>query len=184
MLNNFLFKIKEKIRGNKTISELERNGFKHGSGLRVMQDCIIDPGHCMLIEFGDEVTLAPRVHILAHDASTKMHLGYTRICKTVLGDRVFIGAGSIVLPGVTIGDDVIVGAGSVVTKSLPSNGVYAGNPARKIMDTDEYIERQASALSQSQAVFDRSYTIDNADNRKISELANAIERAGGSGFIE
>lgn len=62
-------------------------------------EVIIDPGHCWLIELGDDVTLAPRVHSLAHDASTKRELGYTRIAKVKIGSNVFIGAGSIVLSG-------------------------------------------------------------------------------------
>lgn len=55
------------------------NGLKIGKDCHVMGECIIDPGHCWLIEIGDRVTLAPRVHILAHDASTKRPLGYTAL---------------------------------------------------------------------------------------------------------
>lgn len=47
----------------------------------------------------------------------------------VLEDNCFVGAGSIVLKGVTIGENAIVGAGSVVTKSIPANEIWAGNPA-------------------------------------------------------
>ena len=63
-------------------SQLEiavENGLKIGTDCHVMGECIIDPGHCWLIEIGDRVTLAPRVHILAHDASTKRPLGYTAL---------------------------------------------------------------------------------------------------------
>lgn len=49
-----------------------------------------------------------------------------------IGDDVWIGGGSIILPGVTIGCNVVVGAGSVVTKNVPDNVVIAGNPARII----------------------------------------------------
>lgn len=107
-----------KIRGTKTIEQLERLGFKHGENLQVMFGVVIDWGHCFLITIGDNVTIAPRCHILAHDASTKNQLGYTRIAPVSIGNDVFIGADSIVLPGVTIGDRVIIGAGSVVTKDL------------------------------------------------------------------
>lgn len=48
----------------------------------------------------------------------------------IIGDRVFIGAGSTILKGVRIGDDSVIGAGSVVTKDVPANEVWAGNPAR------------------------------------------------------
>lgn len=57
----------------------------------------------------------------------------SRICAPVtIGNDVFIGAGCLVLKGVSIGDCSIVGAGSVVTKSIPSNEIWAGNPAKFI----------------------------------------------------
>lgn len=49
-----------------------------------------------------------------------------------IGSRVWIGGGTVVLPGVTIGDDTVVGAGSVVTKPLPPGVVAVGNPCRII----------------------------------------------------
>lgn len=49
-----------------------------------------------------------------------------------IGSDVWIGGGSIILPGVTIGDNVVIGAGSVVTKDVPADTVVAGNPARPI----------------------------------------------------
>ncbi len=52
----------------------------------------------------------------------------------IIGDNVFIGAGSIVLKGVNIGENAIVGAGSVVTHSIPANEVWGGNPAKYIKD--------------------------------------------------
>lgn len=54
-------------------SQLEvaiENGLTIGKDCHIMGECIIDPGHCFLITIGDRVTLAPRVHVLAHDAST------------------------------------------------------------------------------------------------------------------
>ncbi len=50
----------------------------------------------------------------------------------IIGDDVFVGANSMILKGVTIGDRAIIGAGSVVTKSIPSDEVWAGNPAKFI----------------------------------------------------
>lgn len=99
------------------------NGLKIGSNCNIMDECIIDPGHSFLITIGNNVTLAPRVHILAHDASTKRHIGYTVIGKVNIGNNVFIGAGSIILPNTIIGDNVILGAGSVVKHNIPNNSV-------------------------------------------------------------
>lgn len=62
----------------------------------------------------------------------------------VIGDDVFIGAGSIILKGVTIGDRAIIGAGSVVVSDVPSDEVWAGNPARKVGD---YRERNAQYMT-------------------------------------
>lgn len=179
---SLISQIKARIRGEKTISDLEKLGFSHGRNLHVQQDCIIDPGHCMLISVGDDVTLAPRVHILAHDASTKIPLGYTKIAPVAVGNRVFIGAGTVVLPGVCIGDDVIVGAGSVVTKSLASGYVYAGNPARPLMSMAEYTSKETERMEKL-PVFDSRYRIDCAGVKLLEELREAVCNAGG-GFIE
>lgn len=53
----------------------------------------------------------------------------------------FLGANSIILPGVVVGDDVIIGSGSVVTKDIASNSVVAGNPARVVSTISEYIDK-------------------------------------------
>jgi carbonic anhydrase/acetyltransferase-like protein (isoleucine patch superfamily) len=61
--------------------------------------------------------------------------------KVEIGDYVYIGSDSIIMPGVTIGDHVLVAAGSVVTKSIPSGVVVGGNPAKYICTVEEYYER-------------------------------------------
>ena len=58
-----------------------------------------------------------------------------------LGSNVFIGLGSIILPGAEIGSNIIVGAGSVVAGRLDEGFVYAGSPARRVRTLDEHIER-------------------------------------------
>ena len=80
----------------------------------------------------DECTLSLRVTIFAHDASTKRPLGYTKIGRVSIGQRTFIGAGTILLPNANMGKNVIVGAGSVVTHDIPDNTVALGNPARVV----------------------------------------------------
>ena len=107
---------------------------------------IIDPSHCYHITIGDNVTLAPRVHILAHDSSTAMFLGKTRAANVTIGNDVFVGAGTIILPGVHIGNRVIIGAGSVVTKDIPDNSVAVGNPCKVVCDVDSYIQKEATKM--------------------------------------
>ena len=57
------------------------------------------------------------------------------------------------MPGVTIGDNVLVAAGSVVTKSVPSNVVVGGNPAKYICSVDEYISRNMRYNTNSKGMF-------------------------------
>jgi acetyltransferase-like isoleucine patch superfamily enzyme len=58
-----------------------------------------------------------------------------------VGDNVYFGIRTIVMPGVNIGSRCIIGAGSIVTKDIPSNSVAVGVPARVIKTTDEYLEQ-------------------------------------------
>lgn len=69
-----------------------------------------------------------RTSILTHDMVRGLYL------DTRIGSHCFIGAHSVILPGVTIGDQCIVAAGSVVTKDVPSGTLVAGNPARVIKE--------------------------------------------------
>jgi len=156
----------------------EANGFKHGERCAFMGEVIIDPGHCWLIEVGDDVTLAPRVHVLAHDASTKRELGYTRIARVRIGNNVFVGAGSIILPGVTIGDNVIIGAGSVVTKDIPGDSVAVGNPCTVITTYTEYMARKRAELQQG-IKFDKSYQINSITDEKKQEMIEKLEASAG-----
>ena len=68
-----------RLRGEYTTEKLISMGMKVGKNFGRLNGVILDPSHCWLIEIGDNVTLAPRVHILCHDASTKPFLNYTKI---------------------------------------------------------------------------------------------------------
>lgn len=54
-----------------------------------------------------------------------------------IGQNCWIGAGVVIVPGITIGDNVVIGAGSVVTKDLPSNVIAAGNPCKILREVNE-----------------------------------------------
>lgn len=123
-------RILQRLRGEVAVSTLVKRGMKTGRNLHIMNKVWIDPGHCWLIEFGDNVTIAPRVTILAHDASPQAFRNVTKIGRVMVGNNVFIGAGSIILPGITIGNNVVIGAGSVVARDIPDNTVVAGNPCK------------------------------------------------------
>ncbi|WP_377124240.1 DapH/DapD/GlmU-related protein [Pseudoalteromonas fenneropenaei] len=102
-------------------------------------------------KIGNDCTITG-VTLLGHDASptlfleslvkrTEVYLPGSRCsyrAPITIGNKVFVGWGSIIMPGVTIGDNVVIGAGSVVTRDVPSNVVVAGNPARIIKTIEEY----------------------------------------------
>lgn len=85
-----------------------------------------DKTHPAGIHVGARSYIAFDVAILAHDMTRGLRL-HTRI-----GKHCFIGARSVILPGLEIGDESIVGAGSVVTKNVPRRSIVAGNPAQII----------------------------------------------------
>lgn len=76
------------------------------------------------VHIGKRSYVAFDVAVLTHDRTRGLYL------DTVIGRDCFIGARSLILPGVRIGDGAIVGAGSVVTRDVPARAVVAGNPAR------------------------------------------------------
>lgn len=159
---------------------LKERGLTVGKNFNMQQGCIIDDSHCWMITIGDDVTLAPNVHILAHDASTKKVLGYTMIKPVHIGNNVFIGAGSIILPGVIIGDDVIVGAGSIITKDIPSNSVVCGN--RIIKTYSKFIEEKKKDLEQAKSeyrVFDETYTV----KESVTEEKKKEMKQKNGGFV-
>ena len=87
-----------------------------------------------LITIGDGVMIANNAKLLTHDSSFYCTKPGEKIkySKIVIKDNAFIGAGAILLPGVTVGKRSIVAAGSVVTKDVKEGTLVAGNPAKVI----------------------------------------------------
>lgn len=155
---NYLKEFLYRLRGEYTTEKLISMGMKIGKNFGRLNGVILDPSHCWLIEIGDNVTLAPRVHILCHDASTKTFLNYTKIGRVTIGNNVFVGAESVILPGVTIGNNVVIGANSTVTHSIPDSSVAVGTPARVICTLEEYIDKEKARMCNS-PVYGEEYTL-------------------------
>lgn len=155
---NYIKEFIYRLRGEYTTEKLIRMGMKVGKNFGRLHGVVLDPSHCWLIEIGDNVTMAPRVHILCHDASTKQFLGYTKIGRVNIGDNVFIGAESVILPGVTIGKNVIVGANSTVSHDIPDNSVVAGSPAKIICTLEEYLSKEKKRMENS-TCYGEEYTL-------------------------
>lgn len=175
----FVKEIVYRFRGEYTTGKLIKMGMKVGNNFKRLNGVILDPSHCWLIEIGNNVTMAPRVHILAHDASTKTFLGYTKIGRVNIGNNVFIGAESVVLPNVTIGDNVIIGANSTVSKDVPANSVVAGSPAKIICSLDDYLKKEKLQKEKS-PFFDEGYTLrKNVSMDKRMEMKKKLEKTKG-----
>lgn len=108
-----------------------------GRNIRVGKRVFINFGCTFMdrggITIGDDTFIAPHVQLITenHGLSPEKRRYITSL-PIVIGKNVWIGAGAIVLPGVTIGDNAVIGAGSVVTKNVAANTVVAGNPAKLI----------------------------------------------------
>ncbi len=85
--------------------------------------------------FGPNVTVATAGHPILPELREK---AYQYNMEVRIGKNCWIGAGAVILPGVTIGDNTVVGAGSVVTKNLPSNVVAVGNPCKVLRKINEH----------------------------------------------
>jgi len=155
------------------IKKLIKRGLNLGNDVEIIDTFFFDPSHCFLISIGNNCTICSNVRLIAHDASTKKILGYTKIGRIDIGKNCFIGDSVIVLPNVKIGPDSIIGAGSVVTRDIPSNTVATGNPAKVISTVHEYI-RKIESISKNEKIFDENYFIENLDEEKRKEIIKSI----------
>lgn len=135
----YYLKIKKMSRREMLLDHLKRTGMNIGNGAYIFSEQV-ETGEPYLVTIGENVLIAPGVMFTTHDASASHYIpGASDLFGRInIGDNVFIGIGSIVLPGVTIAKDCIVGAGSVVTRSFLEPGmVIAGNPAKVISTVEE-----------------------------------------------
>lgn len=129
------------------------SGYARSIGVKTGNNCnyIDDPEKIFgsepwLISIGNHVRLTWGVRIITHRGETwvareldNRYINSANYAPVVIGNNVFIGMYSIVMPGVKIGNNVIVGAHSVVTHDIPDNLVVCGTPAKKISSIDEYL---------------------------------------------
>lgn len=131
----------------------QKIGYLRKIGIDIGENCFIYNSlddystESYLITIGNNVTITSGVKLLTHDGGMRVLIQVgmlekaDKFGKITIGNNVFVGLNSIILPNVTIGDNVVIGAGSIVTKNLSSNGVYAGNPAKYICSIDDYYKK-------------------------------------------
>lgn len=95
---------------------------------------------CNKVQIGHHTMIGPNVQIYtaAHELLAEERIQGWEVAKPIsIEDRVWIGGGAILLPGVSIGRNAVVGAGAVVSRNVPANMVVAGNPARVIREIEQ-----------------------------------------------
>ena len=137
------------VRSNKSILKYLRDaGAKIGEGAIIGSISILG-SEPWLVEIGSKTRFAGiETRIFTHDGGIERlyHMGLTErrydcFGKVKIGSGCFIGHNCIIMKNVNIGDNCVVGAGSIVTKSVPSNSVVCGVPAKVICTTEEYCEK-------------------------------------------
>lgn len=122
----------------------------YGENIHIGNNCEINMNcvflDCGVITIGDNCGIGPGVNIYAvtHPVNPEERLSTTDdgtfafwkslTAPVTIGNNVWIGGHSTILPGVTIGDNTTIGAGSVVTKSIPANCLAVGNPCRVVRE--------------------------------------------------
>jgi acetyltransferase-like isoleucine patch superfamily enzyme len=131
--------------------QLDPVGYARSRGVQIGADCHLlgstkdtfgsEP---YLIKIGDRVSITHDVDFITHDGGIRQFREIAPdidvLGTIVIGNDVFIGAHTILLPDTVIGDGCVVGAGSVVKGHYAPHGVIYGNPALRVRSTEEYWE--------------------------------------------
>ena len=176
---NFLERVLIKLHLKKpidynSIEYLRSRGIEIGENVH-LYNTNIDFGHGFLVSIGNNVTLTG-VMVLAHDASTQISLGVSKVGRVRIGNNVFVGHRSIVLPGVSIGDNCVIGAGSVVSKNIPSGSIAVGNPIRIVGCYENFVKKHKAQMEQ-RPVFS-TFWVDKSDEEKADMKAKLADGIG------
>ncbi|MDX8047128.1 acyltransferase [Gracilibacillus sp. S3-1-1] len=151
LLNKIYYKVAKLFYSGEKYASSFNIDIARKKGVKVGKDCRFYSTNFStepyLVEIGNHVTITAGVRFVTHDGAAWVLRGLDKkyektniLGKITIGNNVFIGFNSIILPGVEIGDNTVIAAGSVVTKSFTGNSIIGGVPAKKIKDLEEYIK--------------------------------------------
>ncbi len=170
--------------GDLPTSYYVKRGMKVGENFNRQGGCKFDPSNCWLISIGNNVTLSNKVTVLAHDDSVRMFTGYRKIGVVEIGNNVFVGANTTILPNVKIGDNVIIGANSLVNKNIPDNSVAVGSPCKVISSTKEYVNKMKENIK-TKKNYDINWTIYSKKKMSYEQKAKMfLELEDDFGFVK
>lgn len=124
-------------------------------GTWICPSTFFDSSHYDYLKIGKKVTVSFGVSILVHDYSI-VHAAraYGKEVRNIIyrrveiGDNVFIGAKTVILPGTSIGENCIIGGGTVLKGRCIPDSVYVGNPGKRICSVYEYLEKHNELLKE------------------------------------
>jgi len=140
-------RLTNRLRGYPDRNWLIRHGLRLGRDVYIDDFAAFDHGFLWLISIGDEAVISAGTRIVAHDGSTKHWTGYIRVGRVDIGRKAYIGAHSLVLPGVRIGENAIVGAGSVVRHDVAPGSIVLGNPAVEVGTLEEFTAKHLGRIA-------------------------------------
>lgn len=143
----------DRIKKKDSVTIAREAGVKIGERCKVFSDVnVLFGSEPYLVEIGNHVEIASGCRFVTHDGSVwvlREFEGLEKIDKfgrIIVGNNVFIGLNTTILPGVTIGDNVVIGACSLVNKNIPSGEVWAGVPAKRICSLEEYKDKNMDSF--------------------------------------
>lgn len=134
--------------GNPSLEDWTEYLRRHGGFRKIGENCAINPSVVFtdphMTEIGSNVRIAGGL-VTGHDGSVNMvnravNAKFDSVGPIIIADNVFVGVGCILLPGTRIGSNTIIGAGSIVSGTISGDGVYVGNPLRRIRSMSEHVE--------------------------------------------
>lgn len=154
---HFLFRLVRKIERLSNINLATKSGMRVGSNTLFvgMQKFGSEP---YLIDIGRDCLITDGVRFITHDGSIQVPLiaagqsfsdVYSKSStfgRIIVGDNVFIGVNSVILPGTVIGDNCIVAAGSIVKGVYESSSVLGGNPAKRLSSVEDYFAKNSARI--------------------------------------
>jgi maltose O-acetyltransferase len=172
------------IRSTALVETLRADGARIGERVFLGNRSYVDEGHAWLIEIEDDVTIAPAAILLAHDSGFKVALGVTRVAPVRICRRAYVGAGSIVLPGVTIGEQAVIGAGSVVTRDVPPRSVAIGSPAEVVGTVEEFVERHRPYVAEARSAGAFGWTHAEKEDPAVRDRIRERSLVAGRAYVD
>jgi maltose O-acetyltransferase len=175
-------RVRDQLRGEQTLERLLTGGLQLGEGASVSPRAYLDPGRPWLITIGDQSVISEFAIVMAHDPGPKNPVA-TRSGRVVIGRRVFVAPGAIILPGTRIGDDCVIDVRAVVSGEIPPGSFVSGNPGRIVGDVEDIAEQCRRAAANAPVWPNDSWNGDARRSREEIRAQRDALAAASDGYI-